>query len=373
MPNSCRILVVDDEPDVRQVVIRMLHLADDDYQLHQSEDGVQALQAFQQDPFDLVVVDLKMPNMNGQTLIKHIREQDSRCALIVLTGHAGLDTALELLEQYQISDFISKPMDSPAQLLFSVKRALEKRALLMTLDNRVQKLERLKDAAKEAKEVFLSSMRHEFRTPMHAIIGFNNLLDLSELTDKQRSFIQQVKVGANQMMGLIEKIILAADVSADKASYQLRNVSVLERIKYVATDLKDIASTHDVTLNLQCDDALVWADDTYLGYVLRNLLENAILYNRPQGDVKIQVKTTDRHTVKISIQDSGVGIAQTKHQQLYDMLSRQNYQHTNASGCGVGLATCKTIIEAMDGTMGFASTPDQGSCFWFELPAGSLK
>jgi len=89
--------------------------------------------------------------------------------------------------------------------------------------------------------------------------------------------------------------------------------------------------------------------------------------------VNIQLESTDRHTIKISIKDNGVGIAQTKHQQIYDMLSRQNMQHTNASGCGVGLATCKTIIEAMDGTMGFDSAPDQGSCFWFELPASSLK
>ena len=373
MPNTSRILVVDDEPVVRQVVIRMLHMADDHYLVQQSEDGVKALQAFQQAPFDLVVVDLKMPNMNGQTLIKHIREQDSRCALIVLTGHAGLDTALELLAQYQISDFISKPMISPAQLLFSVKRALDKRDLLITLDNRVQELERLKDAAKEAKEVFISSMNHEFRTPMNAIIGFNNLLDSSEITDQQHSFIKQIKIGAKQMMALIEKIILAADVSADKTTYHFRNVSLVESIENISMKLEKLASTYEVNLNLHCEDALIWADDIHLGYVLRNLFENAILYNHRQGDVKINVQSTQTHTVKISIRDNGVGIAQDQHQQIYDMLNRQNHQHINISGCGVCLSTCKTIIEAMDGTIGFDSKPVQGSCFWFELPAGKLN
>ena len=124
---STNILIVEDEEKLRKLYVKILSKAA--YKVDKAEDGQAGLEATLRKNYDLIIVDLNMPRMNGQTLIQEVGKTGKDTAIIVLTGHGDLEMAYELLEQYQISDFLTKPLHSPPQLLFSVKNTLEKQKL----------------------------------------------------------------------------------------------------------------------------------------------------------------------------------------------------------------------------------------------------
>ncbi|MFT4929678.1 MAG: two-component system nitrogen regulation response regulator NtrX, partial [Phenylobacterium sp.] len=139
-----KILVVDDEPHIRGLLCEILAL--EDYQSTPATDGVDAMAKWHQsvksaNPFDLMVIDLKMPKMGGEGLLKMLRQTGSTLPVIVLTGHADLEDAYTLLAQYGVSDFISKHLTDATRLLFSVKNALEKYGLQQQLETINEQLE----------------------------------------------------------------------------------------------------------------------------------------------------------------------------------------------------------------------------------------
>jgi len=119
-----RILVVDDEPYIRESVLDIIDTTD--HEAEDASDGQEGLERLQEKTFDLMIVDLKMPRMDGATLIEELRKFNDDLAIIVFTGHGELQDAYFLLRNHQISDFIQKPLDSPGMLLFSIENALEK-------------------------------------------------------------------------------------------------------------------------------------------------------------------------------------------------------------------------------------------------------
>ncbi len=128
-----RILVVDDEEKVRSLLVRILELQ---YKsVETAENGEVALDMLKKKTYDLLIVDLNMPKVTGQELVKQIRDNgDERTSLIILTGHGALEDAYTLLKEVNISDFLNKPVGR-AVLLFSVKRALREQQLTHTSKN----------------------------------------------------------------------------------------------------------------------------------------------------------------------------------------------------------------------------------------------
>lgn len=131
-----RILIVDDEPRIREMTKKFLRSTDHIVDL--AEDGVVALEMFEANQYDLAVVDLKMPKMNGESLIKSIRQKDKHVAIIVLTGHGDWDTAYQMLKDYQISEFLNKPLPNPGQFVFNVENSLETSQLRTHMEEMVQ-------------------------------------------------------------------------------------------------------------------------------------------------------------------------------------------------------------------------------------------
>jgi len=163
-PSSC--LVVDDEIHIRNALISILEKGDS-YQPDAAADGKEALEKWRNGTrsnqrHDLMIIDLKMPRMDGEALIQEVRKTDQDIALIVLTGHGDLEDAYDLLEKYHISDFIYKPLEHPSVLLFSVKNALEKQQFARQLRQYNQQMEQLvskrtielKLAKEQAEEAF---------------------------------------------------------------------------------------------------------------------------------------------------------------------------------------------------------------------------
>lgn len=135
------ILIVDDEPLVRKVLQDIL-LSENGYQVSLASDGMDGLEKWRHGSYDLMIVDLRMPRMDGEELIGKIRKKDQDMAIIVLTGHGSLSEASNLLVEFMISDFLYKPLDHPGVLLFSVQNALEKRNLKQNLQQAHRQVEK---------------------------------------------------------------------------------------------------------------------------------------------------------------------------------------------------------------------------------------
>lgn len=136
---NSKILIIDDEEKIRKLLKKILE--ETPHEVDEAENGLEALETISKKKYDLMIVDLNMPKMNGQTLISKVRQTDNYAAFIILTAHGDLETAYGLLNEYRISDFLTKPLNSPLQLLFSVENALEKQRLQKQNVDYNQKLE----------------------------------------------------------------------------------------------------------------------------------------------------------------------------------------------------------------------------------------
>ena len=388
---KAKILVVDDEHEIRELLLRILRLK---YQVDSAEDGVDALKKTAQEHFDLMIVDLKMPQMSGQELVKAMRERgDKQISFIILTGHGNLDEAYQLLSEVKISDFLNKPIRRQ-ELLFSVERALRECALVNQLKDYNDNLEadvvhRTKllnernvdllkakeqvEAASNAKTAFLSRMTHELRTPLNAIIGFGQLQSLMEPSSP--NFYKDLKENNQEILGAGQHLLTLVDDLIDFATnienrpICIESVSLDKIISASIHSIKSFAEAAQVSIEYQPSLKKVLADQSRLKQIMDKLLSNAVKFNHSPGSIYIKVNT-GAEQVKITIRDTGVGISSADENAIFEPFTRTGYaEKQEIPGTGIGLSLCQSLINQMKGSITFKSEKD-GSSFLLSLRTG---
>ncbi len=236
-------------------------------------------------------------------------------------------------------------------------------------------LERAKLAAEKAnlaKSDFLSSMSHELRSPLNAILGFAQLMESSSPlpTDSQKECIAQILQAGWHLLKLINEILDLAVIEAGKVSLSTEPVSLGEVMSECQTMLEPEAKQRGINVTFPAFDnpSFVSSDRTRLKQVVINLLSNAIKYNKDQGTVVVACRTISPERVRVSVTDTGVGLSPEKLEQLFQPFNRLGQQEVGGvAGTGIGLVVTKRLVELMGGVLGVESTPGAGSVFWFEL------
>ncbi|EGH15890.1 sensory box histidine kinase/response regulator, partial [Pseudomonas savastanoi pv. glycinea str. race 4] len=224
------------------------------------------------------------------------------------------------------------------------------------------------ERASRAKSEFLSRMSHELRTPLNSILGFAQLLDMDSPAS-QRPQIGHILRAGQHLLKLINEVLDIARIEAGHVSLSLEPVSLSSVLEEALVLVSPMAADANIELKAlpQLPDKLgVVADRQRLIQVLLNLLSNAIKYNRPEGQVRIEVEQSDER-VTVSVIDTGYGIAPERIGQLFKPFERLD-ANPSVEGTGLGLALSKSMLEMMHGTLSVQNTPAEGCRFILELP-----
>jgi len=231
------------------------------------------------------------------------------------------------------------------------------------------------DKANLAKSDFLSSMSHELRSPLNAILGFAQLMDSASpaASPSQKASIDRILHAGWYLLELINEILDLAVIESGKLSISEEPVSLAEVMFDCRSIIEPQSQKRGIKLTFPtfAEPIFVRADRVRLKQVLINLLSNAIKYNRPGGSVVVACTSTAQGRVRISVRDTGQGLSPDQVRQLFQPFNRLGQERSAEEGTGIGLVMSKLLVELMGGAIGVDSKVGTGSVFWYDLNASS--
>jgi PAS domain S-box-containing protein len=279
----------------------------------------------------------------------------------------------ETVVSYNATTFYDR--DRKLQGMFAAARDVtDRKRFERALQETNVELEDAKSAAETAnlaKSDFLSSMSHELRSPLNAILGFAQLMESAfpEPTESQRINIAQILKAGWHLLKLINEVLDLAVIESGKVSLSPEPVLLIDVISECEAMMQPQGQKRGIKLAFPEYDLpyYVNADRIRLKQVLINLISNAIKYNQPGGTVVLECTANIPERIRINIKDSGAGLPPEKLAQLFQPFNRLGQECSSEEGTGIGLMMSKRLVEQMGGVIGVESTVGAGSVFWFEL------
>jgi PAS domain S-box-containing protein len=279
----------------------------------------------------------------------------------------------ETVVSYNATTFHDR--DRKLQGVFAAARDVtERKRFEHALQENNIELERAKAAAEKAnlaKSDFLSSMSHELRSPLNAILGFAQLInsDSPPPTPSQSASIDQILHAGWYLLELINEILDLAQIESGKLALSREPTSLAEVMLECQAMIEPQAQQRGIKMIFPRSGVphFVDADRTRLKQVLINLLSNAIKYNQANGTVVVECAMSSPERMRISVRDTGAGLPPDMLLQLFQPFNRLGQERGREEGTGIGLVMSKRLVELMGGLIGVDSTVGLGSVFWFEL------
>jgi PAS domain S-box-containing protein len=279
----------------------------------------------------------------------------------------------ETVVSYNATNFYDR--EGILQGVFAAARDVtERKRWDQVLHENTLELETAKAVAEKAnlaKSDFLSSMSHELRSPLNAVLGFAQLMesDTPPPTPSQKASIDQILHAGWYLLELINEILDLSVIESGRLSLSLEPVSLPEVMLECQAMIEPQALKRGITMTFPDFTApcFIKADRTRLKQVLINLLSNAIKYNQTGGSVVVDCVPSTAERIRISVKDSGAGLSPEKLAQLFQSFNRLGQEASGEEGTGIGLVVSKRLVELMEGTIGVESVVGTGSVFWIEL------
>jgi PAS domain S-box-containing protein len=246
-------------------------------------------------------------------------------------------------------------------------------AALQEKNSELTNARRMADKASLAKSDFLSSMSHELRSPLNAILGFAQLMESGSppLAPSQKTSIDRILQSGWYLLELINEILDLSLIESGKLSLSLEPLSLPDLLLECQVMIEPQAQKSGIRISFSAFDhpCFVSGDRMHLKQSLINLLSNAIKYNRTGGVVEVTCSASAAKRLRISVRDTGEGLSPEKLAQLFQPFNRLGQEAGTLQGTGIGLVVSKRLVELMGGDIGVDSVVGVGSVFWIELDA----
>jgi len=371
-----RILVVDDEKSIRDFLFEALTQLGG-FEVGVAADGVEALKKIEQENFDLVLTDMKMPNMDGIQLISDVARIKPETLMVLLTGHGTIDSALEAMKR-GASDYLTKPINLD-EMMVRIRRVLEERQRFVSLKDYAAELEKANEELKkidEMKSEFVSVASHELRTPLASIKNAVQLIlqgKTGEINENQQKFLSMAERNINRLASILNDLLDLSRIESKKVGLKFVEMDLRGSIEFALLSLKPQADGKSIQLKMEVKEDLspVYADREKVEQILTNLLGNAIKFTPEGGEISVSAKPFEENgdMVAVSVTDSGIGIPEDQLDKVFEKFHQvEDSLRRSITGTGLGLAITKGLVEVHHGRIWAESEVGKGSIFTFTLP-----
>jgi len=344
------ILVVDDDSSMSGFLVRALESRG--FATTAARSAEEFLSKVLLEPFELALIDVNLPGMDGITLTRRMKDMACTCDIIIMTGDPNLENAIGAIKAGAY-DYLIKPF-SDEMLQLTVERCLQKRRLSLELTNtkaardeilaaysQLQSLEKMKDA-------FLSVIGHELKTPLTIILSGLEIIKDSGTAGALVDIIDTAQTGALHLEEIINEI-LAYTASKNSACPGQSSAAVaVDLIKKAIEELQPVFKEHKASaLTSFPETALtINCEPEKLTLAIKHLIKNAVIFSPPGGVVKISL-IENAGGIRLSVEDAGIGIPEEKLNAIYDPFYQvADYLTRKSGGLGLGLALIKPVFRA---------------------------
>ena len=357
------IYIIDDDAVMRLSCQQIL--AKEGFRIETFEDGIKGLERIQEEKPHLLVVDLKMPKIGGMEVIAKVHEMDPDIIIVVITGYATIDTAVDAMKAGAY-DFLPKPF-TPDELRLIVNRGLERQHLM-------EESNRLRREKEKMQRHFITFVSHQLQSPLVAVQQYLDVLmhlgDTPEREALQNEWIDRSLSKIKDLIALIRDWLKLSKIESGALVDKLKSMDLLPIISDIIKTYEDSAKQDNISITLDAPANIshVNGDEECLNVLFSNLIVNAIKYNKKNGSVKVNVEE-NKECIHVSVSDSGIGIPEENLESIFEEFNRVKSEATKKiTGTGLGLPICKKIINELGGRIRVQSTTNEGSTFYISLP-----
>lgn len=370
-----KVLVIDDEPGIRSGVTRILqnfHVAypfmDEDYtyEVREAASGEEGIEMIEGEMPDIILLDNKLPGIQGIEVLEHIREKKYDVVVAMITSYASLDVAVRATRD-GATDFIPKPF-TPQELKSSIEN-ITKQQYLKRITHKMNQ------EGKKIRYQFLSVLSHELKAPLNALEGYLRMMQERQCGDRIEDYDTPVERSLQRIQGMRNLIMDLLDFTKIRLERKQENIIELDLAEVASgaiVTVQPYAIQKEVTINLKVkSDSRIMADPTDMDIVFNNMISNAVKYNRNGGTAEITIDS-DNDDMIIVFSDTGIGISKEDRDNLFTEFMRvKNEKTKNISGSGLGLSIVRKVVELYNGRISVESAPDEGSRFTIRIPKGN--
>lgn len=368
MSNQLKILIVDDDQADRNNVRRLLKRAGLETEITEAADYEEAKEKMSNNLFDCVLIDYLLPDRDGLTLVREIRQQGVKIPLIILTGHGDEEIAVDMMKA-GASDYLSKFRLTPSRLNQAMQNALR----IYEAEQEAAIAKQEKEHLAKQKEDFIARMTHDLRTPL---VSANHILELfkeglyGEITPEMSRVIHVIIRSNQNLLEMVNNLLEVYCYENGEKILNFTKLKIIDILEEVCQQLTPLAREKGLELSLNAENTgeiFLNGDVLELRRVFSNLISNGIKFTE-QGYVKIHLipATEEDAFVTIVIEDTGIGIAAEELPRIFDRLYSGSVE---TSTSGLGLYLSRRIIDAHGGTISVTSELERGSSFSVRLPA----
>jgi two-component system sensor histidine kinase/response regulator len=363
MENSLKklIIVIDDDPVMRLSCTKILG---NGVVCKTYEDGEEGLKRIEEESPDLIVVDLKMPKIGGIDVIQKVHQLDSDISIIVITGYATVETAVDAMKAGAY-DFLPKPF-TPDELRLMVKRGLERTELL-------RQSQKLREEKEKLERQFVTFVSHQLKSPLAAVQQYLDVLNhLEESPNKeaiQKDWINRSSTRIKEMISIINDWLTLSKLECKELFVDSSEINLRKFIDQIFESICEEYDENQISLINEVPDSFnLRIPEKCLTMIFSNLIANAVKYNKPDGKVMVNAEENEDGML-ISVKDTGIGIPEDKKEMIFEDFYRiKDEKLRDIPGTGLGLSICKKIITELCGKITVTSRENGGSTFTIILP-----